>query len=177
MKFYTKKPIPVAAVKCEKENRKEIIELLQQGTTKWEELPDGFMVHSWEGVEPVKYGSNYWIIKGVKGECYPCEGGVFEQSYEEYSTQNHIVTISLEEYENFKAATETVEKNKALYNKLVVDPLIKTLGIAEGSMWGEAICNCECKEEVKVMEDYSSPDFDNHNKLYFIFTPLPKIRY
>lgn len=84
MKYYVKKPIPVAAAKVEKENREEIIELLKSGTTAWEELPDGFMVYSWEGIEPVKYGSNYWIIRGIKGECYPCEGNVFEESYEPY---------------------------------------------------------------------------------------------
>ena len=82
MKFYVKKPIPVAAVKVEKENKDDIVELLKSGSTKWNELEDGFMVHSWEGIEPVKYGSNYWIIRGVKGECYQCEGSVFEESYE-----------------------------------------------------------------------------------------------
>lgn len=83
MKKYVKKPIPVYAVKVEKENRKEIIKLLKMGVTDWEELENGFLVHSWEGVEPVIYGSNYWIIRGIKGECYPCEGNVFDESYEE----------------------------------------------------------------------------------------------
>lgn len=83
MKYYVKKAIPVAAVKVEKSNRKEIIELLLSGSTAWEELDNGFMVHSWEGIEPVIYGSNYWIIRGIKGECYPCEGNVFEESYDE----------------------------------------------------------------------------------------------
>ena len=82
---YVKKPIPIEAVKVEKENREQIIKLLQKGVTGWEELEDGFIVHSWEGVEPVKYGSNYWIIKGIKGECYPCEGTVFDESYELYT--------------------------------------------------------------------------------------------
>ena len=84
MKQYVKNPIPVYAVKVEKENREEIIELLNMGTTGWEELPDGFLVHSWEGVEPVKYGSDYYIIRGIKGECYPYEGNVFRESYTEY---------------------------------------------------------------------------------------------
>lgn len=83
MKQYIKKPIPIYAVKVEKENRDEIIELLKMGVTDWEELDNGFLVHSWEGVEPVVYGSNYWIIRGIKGECYPCEGNVFDESYEE----------------------------------------------------------------------------------------------
>ena len=84
LKKYVKKPIPIEAVKVEKENRDLIIKLLKKGVTDWEELEDGFLVHSWEGAEPVKYGSNYWIIKGIKGECYPCEGNVFNESYEEY---------------------------------------------------------------------------------------------
>ena len=83
MKQYVKEPIPVYAVKVEKENYEEIIELLKMGVTAWEEFDYGFMVYSWEGVEPVKYGSNYYIIRGIKGECYPCDGKVFEESYEE----------------------------------------------------------------------------------------------
>ena len=83
MKQYIKKPIPIFAVKVERENHDELIELLKMGVTDWEELDNGFLVHSWEGVEPVIYGSNYWIIRGIKGECYPCEGNVFDESYEE----------------------------------------------------------------------------------------------
>lgn len=86
MKFI-KKPIPIDAVKCTKENEEEIISLLESGTTEWEKVPDdnhnviGFNIHSWEGVDPVYYdfaknknggGKAYWIIRGLKGECYPC---------------------------------------------------------------------------------------------------------
>ena len=28
-------------------------------------------------------GDDYYIIKGIKGEAYPCEGNVFRDSYEE----------------------------------------------------------------------------------------------
>ena len=83
MRYFVKKPIPIQAVKVEKENHDEIVELLNTGTTFWKEVDNGFLVHSWEGIEPVTFGSNYWIIKGVKGECYPCEGNVFEESYTE----------------------------------------------------------------------------------------------
>lgn len=86
MKFI-KKPIPIDAVKCIKKNEDEIISLLEAGTTEWEKVLDdnynviGFNIHSWEGVDPVYYdfsknknggGKAYWIIKGLKGECYPC---------------------------------------------------------------------------------------------------------
>ena len=84
MNYYVKKPIPIEAVKVEKENHDEIIALLRSGVTDWEETQDGFIVHSWEGAETINYGSDYWIIKGIMGECYPCKGEVFERSYEPY---------------------------------------------------------------------------------------------
>jgi len=86
MKF-VKKPLPIDAVKCIKENEEEIKALLESGTTEWEPLLDddynviGFHIHSWEGVDPVYYdvaknknsgGKPYWVMKGLKGECYPC---------------------------------------------------------------------------------------------------------
>ena len=43
----------------------------------------GFLIHSWEGAEPQFLGDDYYIIKGIKGEAYPCEGNVFRDSYEE----------------------------------------------------------------------------------------------
>ena len=95
MKKYIK-IAPVCAVEVVKENEEEIIKLLESGTTGFDILKDetgniiGYMVHSWEGVEPVFYDitknpkpSKYWIIRGVKGECYPCEGNVFEERYVE----------------------------------------------------------------------------------------------
>ena len=100
MKFYTKRPIPVPAVKVTKENREEIIALLNSGTTGWEIVKEngeevGFFVHTWEGIEPVYYdptknvdkdhpdGDYVWIIKGIHNECYPCYDDVFKESYDE----------------------------------------------------------------------------------------------
>ena len=96
MKQYIKKPIPIYAVKVEKENEADIVKLLNMGVTGWQFVRNqnqeviGFLVHSWEGVEPVLYGTNYWIIRGIKGECYPCEGTVFEESYEEVYEKGDI---------------------------------------------------------------------------------------
>ncbi len=89
MKFI-KKPIPIEAVKCTYENRNEIESLLESGVTEWEKVLDddynviGYNIHSWEGVDPVyfdpsknvnkdhPFGAEYFVIKGLKGECYPC---------------------------------------------------------------------------------------------------------
>ena len=87
---YIKKPIPVEAVKCTYENRDEVESLLESGVTEWEKVLDddynliGYNIHSWEGVDPVyfdpsrnvnkdhPFGAEYFVIKGLKGECYPC---------------------------------------------------------------------------------------------------------
>lgn len=89
MKFI-KKPIPIEAIKCTRENAAEIENLLESGVTDWEKVLDddynviGYNIHSWEGVDPVyfdptrninkdhPFGAVYWVIKGLKGECYPC---------------------------------------------------------------------------------------------------------
>ena len=87
MQKFIKKPIPICAVKCLQENAGEIEDLLESGVTAWEPILDddykviGFHIHSWEGVDPVYFdvsknknggGKPYWILKGLKGECYPC---------------------------------------------------------------------------------------------------------
>ena len=90
MPKFIKKPQPIEAVKCTKENEAAIVALLNAGTTDWEVITDdngtviGYFIHSWEGVDPVYYdpaknvnkkhpeGAIYWVMKGLEDECYPC---------------------------------------------------------------------------------------------------------
>ena len=44
------------------------------------EMPDAAHVHTLEGPLRVSYGD--WIIRGVKGEFYPCKPDVFAMTYE-----------------------------------------------------------------------------------------------
>lgn len=99
IKTYIKKPLPVQAVYLKEDTPEEIIELLNSCVTKYEIIVDmndeiivgtndkskviGFLIHSWEGAEPTLLNSDYYIIRGIKGEAYPCEGNVFRESYEE----------------------------------------------------------------------------------------------
>lgn len=83
---FIKKPLPICAVKCIKENEDDIKGLLRSGVTEWEPVIEngemvGVYVHSWEGIDPVYYDYSrnvnsgnkpYWIMRGLKGECYPC---------------------------------------------------------------------------------------------------------
>lgn len=41
---------------------------------------DGLVIHTLEGDMLADYGD--WIIKGVKGEFYPCKPDIFEATYE-----------------------------------------------------------------------------------------------
>jgi hypothetical protein len=41
---------------------------------------DGCVIHTLEGDHLANYGD--WIIRGVKGEFYPCKPDIFEQTYE-----------------------------------------------------------------------------------------------
>lgn len=91
IKTYIKRPLPIKAVYLKEDTVEEITELLKTCVTKFEVLTDkhdnskvvGFMIHSWEGVEPSYLGDDYYIIRGIKGEAYPCEGNVFRESYKE----------------------------------------------------------------------------------------------
>jgi hypothetical protein len=71
-----------------------IIEAIQWIETNWEELeefgsdrnivsnPDGTLtIATLEGNHIAQ--KQDWIIKGIKGEIYPCKPDIFEQTYEE----------------------------------------------------------------------------------------------
>ena len=76
-----KKPVVVEAVKVCEENSNEIKDLPgvvlcwhtegYHGHVSTREGDMGFS--EWEG---------YWIIRGVAGELYPCEGEIFDKTYE-----------------------------------------------------------------------------------------------
>lgn len=97
IKTYIKKPLPVQAVYLKEDTPEIIMKLLDSCITKYETIIGmkdkskivGFLIHSWEGAEPQFLGDDYYIIKGIKGEAYPCEGNVFRDSYEEKEVHNH----------------------------------------------------------------------------------------
>lgn len=85
MKF-RKKPVVIEAVQFTGHNAMEIMEW-----SKSEEMSDDFLgefmeIKTLEGTMRAENGD--WIIKGVKGEFYPCKPDIFEATYEpviEYS--------------------------------------------------------------------------------------------
>lgn len=58
------------------------------GTLSW--VDDQLVVDTLEGIYRVSFtqiASGYWIIKGVKGELYPCEDSIFQATYEKADAQ------------------------------------------------------------------------------------------
>ncbi len=81
MKF-RKKPVVIEAVR--------VRDVLAQGMFDWPDwlrdaenattCIDGFRIITLEGA--MNAGRDDWIIRGVKGELYPCKPDIFEQTYE-----------------------------------------------------------------------------------------------
>lgn len=92
MPKYRKKPVIVEAVRWTESNLEEIrnfvgsnlieecVELFDIKRTLKEMLV-GIAIDTLEGTMRVDYGD--YIIKGVKGELYPCKPNIFLKTYEE----------------------------------------------------------------------------------------------
>ena len=93
MAKYRKKPVIVEAFQMTKERRKKVGDWpmwLQQAWQKgpceggiWSRYDDPeerFACGTLEGSLKIDWGD--WIIKGVKGEIYPCKDEIFRETYE-----------------------------------------------------------------------------------------------
>ena len=94
IKKYIKKPIEIEAIQLTKDNIIEVFDFLDEAnykeTKSAEELEDfsqmmlkqGYIeIETLEGMMIANFGD--YIIKGVKGEFYPCKPYIFEATYEE----------------------------------------------------------------------------------------------
>jgi len=86
MKKYVKKPIEVEAIQIKVENMPELKRFLIDNLDKGR-----IEISFSEGIEIIiptlegdmKAHEGDYIIKGVKGELYPCRKDIFEETYEE----------------------------------------------------------------------------------------------
>lgn len=82
MAKYKKKPVIIDAVQW-KATKDSFDEILEMGDVKWkpgEMGSESFYVTTLEGDMLVNNGS--YVIKGVKGEFYPCDEEIFKMTYE-----------------------------------------------------------------------------------------------
>jgi len=80
IKNYKKKPVIIQAVVWTGENREEIMEFANGSIYFTDDLKT-LNIKTLEG--NLKANVDDYIIKGVKGEFYPCKPDIFEQTYEE----------------------------------------------------------------------------------------------
>jgi hypothetical protein len=85
MPEYRKRPVVIEAKQWTGENLREIIAFTGRFISSWEEFAadvarDGLKIYTLEGVHLANVGD--WIIRGVKGEYYPCKPDIFEATYE-----------------------------------------------------------------------------------------------
>jgi len=79
---FRKKPIIIEAVKFTNENKAQVFNFVT--CNKQADFLYGnpiLKIQTLEGITVAELGD--WIIKGIKGEFYPCKPDIFEETYEE----------------------------------------------------------------------------------------------
>lgn len=79
MPMFRKKPVVIKAVQWTGTNWDEVGDLMGLSCTMT--VNDAFVIPTPEGEIYASVGD--WIIKGVKGEFYPCKPEIFQMTYEE----------------------------------------------------------------------------------------------
>lgn len=80
MKKYIKKPVVIEAIQFTPLNMEEVEEFVGGDFGKNEEGQT--VIATLEGA--MICSVNDWIIKGIKGEFYPCKPDIFELTYSEF---------------------------------------------------------------------------------------------
>lgn len=78
MGFYRKKPVTIEAVQWDGMKVADIAEFMRAERVSIRD--GGIEIDTLEGTMRADPGD--WIIKGVKGEFYPCKPDIFEATYE-----------------------------------------------------------------------------------------------
>lgn len=80
MPYYRKKPIPIEGRQYTGDNFLELQDWSNGHVQRSIYDDDGVFVYSLEG--PMWFNEGDYIIKGVRGEFYPCQKDIFEETYE-----------------------------------------------------------------------------------------------
>ncbi len=146
MKF-KKKPVTIDAIQWNGKNTEEVLKFLDESLTININADDDFKINTLEGTMTASVGD--FIIKGVKGEFYPCKPDIFEQTYDVAQESKKILCVY-------------INKITKKYTRYEVYPLSDTF-TKEKLM--ESInkynSNNEKTTTVKVYEDDLLADFVN----------------
>lgn len=80
MPKFRKKPVVIEAVQWTGDNLREIKAFMGVESVPYDAGKDSFLIHTLEGNHEASKGD--WVIRGVKGEFYPCKPDIFDQTYE-----------------------------------------------------------------------------------------------
>lgn len=84
VKKYEKKPVQVEALQWDGQNYQEVSDFLEEvvnGSVVLSSQSPEVFINTLEGIMKAKIGD--YIIKGVKGEFYPCDEEIFHLTYTE----------------------------------------------------------------------------------------------
>lgn len=89
IKTYCKKPIPIKALLWDGTNLEDVKKFVGKDLIVHYPVMDDSVVllaiHTLEGDMTVNFGN--YIIKGVRGEFYSCDGEIFKETYEEVESE------------------------------------------------------------------------------------------
>lgn len=80
MAQYRKKPVVIDAFRYDGHNEMELMAWIGPEYRYAHTHPDGFKIYTLEGDMIASPGD--WVIRGMKGELYPCNPDIFEATYE-----------------------------------------------------------------------------------------------
>ena len=79
IKFILKRSAKVPALQYTKSNLNDIIDFVGQDNCLWTANSEELLIVSLEGHIKVEVGA--YVIKGTKGEFYPCREDIFKSTY------------------------------------------------------------------------------------------------
>lgn len=80
IKKYKKKPVVIEAIQWNGNNFDELFDFCK-GEAFFTKNNKLLFIRTLEGDHMANVGD--YIIKGIKGECYPCKPDIFDQTYDE----------------------------------------------------------------------------------------------
>ncbi len=145
MKF-KKKPVTIDAIQWNGENTEDVLKFLGESLNVNVDA-DGFKINTLEGTMTASVGD--FIIKGVKGEFYPCKPDIFEQTYDAAQESKKILCV----YVNKITKKYTRYEVYPLSDTLTKEKLIEFVNTHNS--------NNEKTTTIKVYEDDLLADFAN----------------
>jgi hypothetical protein len=83
MPQFVKKPVVIEAIRYDGENMHEVVSFCGTQCAIRREPQMPVLVNTLEGSLFAQVGD--WIIRGIRGEFYPCKPDIFEETYEPVS--------------------------------------------------------------------------------------------